>query len=327
MSDHPFHYLAIKNLEIDGTVLQLLPTEIALRYHAVPVAWDGKRITIAMENPGDESARQAVIKAAGDTTCIVQADTNLLAPILARLEKAHINHKDLRILLWSDLPDENPQNLTYAQGIAGLLEARLDLLETKTSNAAGLTLLYQAASPASPDLLLYSGQLAARVTKQLIQRLPTSLLILRSPRLPINSVLLLLHNQAADLFALEWCLQLAKASAARITLMPLVLAVPGMLTPSVQHTLPDLLSSNCPLGCQLRDFSRRLVQAGIQGTIRLRQEMPEEQIIQEIGAQEYDLVVSGLAVKQKSLLPFLQTLLQSTRQPLLLARTNPDKTV
>ncbi|MBN1667800.1 MAG: hypothetical protein JW862_11955 [Anaerolineales bacterium] len=325
MSTSAANYLAIKNLQADNALLKLLPAEIALRYHAIPIAWDGERITVAMEHPEDEAARQAVLAAIGPSACLVKAETNLLGPILARLQATGAAQPQLKFLEWTYSFDDSCGGRAYAQNLADLLGAQLDTLTTKTTRAPALTLLYQTTAQHDHNLLISGNQPSYQNNKQLIQRLPTNLLLARKVRWPIQSILLVLIDPTLNLATLEWCLLLAKASPARITLLPVLPPVPGMLTPDLQHSLPALLSSNCILGRQLREFSRLLVQAGVNASIRLRPEMPAQQIFQELESTEYDLVASALGPHQKAIPASLQILLRHTDQPLLLARKSPTK--
>ena len=55
------HTLNIAHLKPNPQVVHLLPSELAHRYHALPVAIDGERLTVAMAHPEDETACQELM--------------------------------------------------------------------------------------------------------------------------------------------------------------------------------------------------------------------------------------------------------------------------
>ena len=54
------HPLSLSHLQANPQVAHMLPSELAYRYHALPVAMDGERLTVAMAHPEDEMACQAL---------------------------------------------------------------------------------------------------------------------------------------------------------------------------------------------------------------------------------------------------------------------------
>ena len=78
-------YLALDEVAEDPQVARRLPPDLAWRLHALPVAEDNGRITVAMANPDDPNARDAVIAALGAVACVVRADPSLIDLHLARI--------------------------------------------------------------------------------------------------------------------------------------------------------------------------------------------------------------------------------------------------
>ena len=66
--------LQVEHHHPDPQLAALLPCDLARRCHALPIAADGKRITVAMAHPEDPVARQAVLDSLGPETYVVQAD-------------------------------------------------------------------------------------------------------------------------------------------------------------------------------------------------------------------------------------------------------------
>ena len=78
-------YLHLDRIKTDPQLMRLLPSKIALRYHALPVATDGNQITIAMASPEDIAAADAVSSAIGVSTCFVQADPKKIDQCLSKI--------------------------------------------------------------------------------------------------------------------------------------------------------------------------------------------------------------------------------------------------
>lgn len=318
------NYLALKYVETDQRLLNLLPAEVAIRCHAIPVAWDGSRVTIAMAHPEDDQARKTVIAALGSAPCIVQADPQMLERLLKQIQVETRANPMMQILFWAPATAETQTELAYARDFCKIIKADARCLETSNTQTAALTIVYQEVTRHKSDLLAYSGRVALHSSEELIQRMPTNLLLIRDAHLPVQRILLILQQSTLDFAVLEWGLLLAQATGASLNLLPILPPVPGMLRPALQHSLPELLASNCPLGAQLRAFSRRLVQAGVNGSIHLRQEYPEQQIQQELSTAEHDLVLLALGGGRRAISANVHSALLAACQPLLLVRRAPS---
>lgn len=58
-------YLARDQQATEPDLAQRLPPHVAMRYHALPLAEDNGRITVAMADPDDADAREAIVAARG----------------------------------------------------------------------------------------------------------------------------------------------------------------------------------------------------------------------------------------------------------------------
>jgi nucleotide-binding universal stress UspA family protein len=90
------------------------------------------------------------------------------------------------------------------------------------------------------------------------------------------------------------------------------------------HGLASMLSTETPLGQQMRQASRKLVESGIEATLKLREGAPDWQISLEAIEGEYDLVVlaaearrTGLRRLDKSL---VSEVLRSLARPVLIVK-------
>ena len=78
-------YLSIDELQADPKLARLLPREVAYRFHALPVAEQGGRITVVMANPEDGEALSAIAGVLGREPCVVQGDAQTIDASLARV--------------------------------------------------------------------------------------------------------------------------------------------------------------------------------------------------------------------------------------------------
>ncbi len=108
---------------------------------------------------------------------------------------------------------------------------------------------------------------------QVIDQVPTSLLVVRRPRQPIKQILLILRVEETDEAAVEWVGCLARPSDAVVTILPIVPSMPAMysLGNRLQTGLGVLLSPNTPSGKHLRRIAQQLVCLQIVSDLHLRQ--------------------------------------------------------
>lgn len=293
-------YLALERLATDPELARRLPFALAQRYHALPLAEEGGRVTVALANPDDEQARAAILDALGPESCVVRGDSQTIDERLAEI--------------WGDgarcplvmrvcaFPDPLSDALwDYAQALQSLLGARLDGITT----AAEARDLANEGGWADCDLAILS-----RCSGSLIRRLlsrPTSedravsrqrdvgfaILAVHEPRWPLQRILLVLCGQATDELAVDWVLRLACPSRASVTALAVLPPVPAMYRglSSMEQSLASVLAADTPLGQRMREVARRLVDRKVDGTLCLRQGAPDQQICREIERSDYDLVV------------------------------------
>jgi nucleotide-binding universal stress UspA family protein len=104
--------------------------------------------------------------------------------------------------------------------------------------------------------------------------------------------LLVLEGAETDCAAVDWVLRLARAGACAVTALAVVPPVPAMYErrAGMDQGLPVLLTAQTPLGRQLRQAARQLVEWEIEGTLRLRQGPPDLQIQRELAEKDYSLI-------------------------------------
>jgi hypothetical protein len=291
------YYLELNRLEPNLQLARLLPPDLALRYHALPVAKDGERITVAMAAPDDLNAREVVLTALGKSTCIVQADINTIDGILEDLWHENVSHT-LNFLTWLPSDSLGAVVKTYAQNLSALLGARLSHFETSKTGRDAYKTLVEETKLGRADMVIFREpcqSLLKRMVKvsdeyMMTELLPISSLLVYGFRWPIKKILLVIRNEESDEISLNWTLNLAKASGAFVTVLAITIPVPGIYA-HIQPNVPTLLTTDCPLGRKMRWVAHRLADWEIEGTLRLRNESPNEQIRCEVIEGEHDLIV------------------------------------
>jgi nucleotide-binding universal stress UspA family protein len=325
---HTTRYLALDRLVANPRLARRLPPELAWRFHALPVAEHEGRITVAMANPDDPEAREAVATSLGPASCMVQADPFAIDALLAEVW-GRWTSRSLGVSVCAFPAPVADEVLAYAQALSDLLGVRLtplstvgemQALDTRTGGDAHDLLIFE--DPAHPVL----ERLLAQPSGARKADLPEAVLIARQPRWPLKRILLVLWGAETDNAAVDWVLRLARASASVVTVLAVVPPVPAMYErrASMDQSLPVLLSAQTPLGRQMRQAARQLVEWEIEGTLRLRQGPPDQQIRRELAEKDYSLI--GLAAQpgrrwQRWLEgDLVRALLQWADQPVLVAR-------
>lgn len=293
-------YLSTQYLKADRKLFNNLPIETARRYRLLPVAREGDRITIAMADPGDQVARQVISQVFGDLAYIVQADSKSIDYTLALVEPEIPTHQQgTRLFFWQATQQPN-EILAYVQKFAKLFHGEV-ILPAQSPNDNTLDVLVNEIKNAPIDMLVMDAHtLPIRETK-LIDAIPISILFTHTPYWPIKQILLVLSNEPNDDFTLDWALQLAYASQASLTVLPVLAPVPHLYAPGskMQNSLSQLLTSNWPLSERMRAVAQQIVALNIDGVFHLRLETPQRQISDEIAEGKYDLVI--LAAAQQNL--------------------------
>ena len=314
-------YLSLDQLTANPRLAQRLPSDLAHRFHALPVAEDDGRITVVMANPDDPVAREAVVSALGSVSCLVQGDVAAIDSALEEILGCE-GLPDLNLVV-CDFPNRISNSLwSYAEALGQLLQARVRRVGTTQEIEA----LAHEREPAEHDLILFedpehpslrrllslgrhSSSRADRTATGQQDGMPPefvrplALLAARQPRWPLKKILLVLCGEDRDSAAIAWVVRLARRSGSAVTILAVV---PPVSAAEGQHAgtdqgLPALLSIDSPLGWQLRRAARHLVDWEIDGSLRLRQGPPDWQVRREITEGDFDLI----AVAAQSCPPWL----------------------
>jgi nucleotide-binding universal stress UspA family protein len=283
-------YLCLDELALNLKLARRLPADLAWRFHALPLAEDKGSITVAMANPGDRAAREAIIASLGPTSCLVQGDPATIDALLAEIWGHETS--PLRVTV-CDFPNPvAPEVWDYAQSLGGLLGARI----SRMNSAREMNTLAQEEGNAEQELLIFEEPDQPLIHHWLLGKkrtaTPAAVLIARQPRWPVKSILLVVFGDREDSAATDWVLRLARQSGSVVTVLALVSPIPGMdnRRTHLDQGLPALLTTDTPLGRQMRQVIRHLVERGIESTLRLRQGPPDWQIRREVAEGDCDLI-------------------------------------
>lgn len=289
-------FLAIEKLVANPAVARRLPASVALRFHALPLAEDEGKITVAMADPDDATAQEAIASALGGRPCLVRADRALIDRVLRELF-GEMAGEPLLLSVCS-FPDPIREEVwEYAQYLRGLLDGRLCRLDRAPGapdedsiDAEGDLFIVEHPSPRLVRRML-SSRSDLQSTGQEGQPLG-AVLIANRPRWPLGKILLVLSGSEEDCTALDWVVRLAKRSHSSVTVLAVVPPVPAMYQGMgrMDGGLSGLLRSDTVLGQRMRQAARHLVEWQIPGTLRLRQGPPDWQICREVAEEDYDLV-------------------------------------
>ena len=120
------------------------------------------------------------------------------------------------------------------------------------------------------------------------------MLLVRGAGLALRHILLVLRGHSPDESVLDWVIPLVHTTNARVTLLTVAPTVATVRShsrgPRMPHGLAALLTPDEGPGEHIATCVRRLAEAGVQGDLRLRQGMPEQQIGAEVAGSRYDLI-------------------------------------
>lgn len=291
-------FLAIEKIVADPAVARRLPVDVALRFHALPLAEDEGQITVAMADPDNTTAQEAIASALGRRPCLVRADPSIIDRMLMELFGGGASVPlSLRVCSFPNLVQDG--TLAYAQYLAELLDGRVSRLDRaprpSASDGDGFD--------AEGDLFIVEHP-SLRLLRRMLStgsKLPVAgpegrplgaVLVANGPRWPLKRILLVLSGSEGDGAALDWAVRLALKSHSLVTVLAVVPPVPAMYKgmARMDDGLPGLLRSDTALGQRMRQAARHLVEYQIVGTLRLRQGSPDWQICREVAEDDYDLV-------------------------------------
>ena len=294
-------HLTLDNLVVNRQLARRLPQGLAFRYHALPVAKDNGHTTVAMANPDDQIARRAVATALGTELYVVHSDQTAIDKLLKNIWDEEVRQPQ-RLLVYHQTHPIAEDLLRYARYLADLLGAQLNQCSTGDESGRDLDDLVEKVS-CGHDLVVFEESdqtlierlLSKPVGCKAVRRVPSSVLIARAPRRPLKKILLVTRGQGGvDDVAVDWTVRLAQPGRVAVTVLALVPPTSAICQRAMTN-MPrgpgDWLSTDTPLGRQLRQIAGRLTNWEIEGELRFRQGSPNRQIKNEVNEGDYDLIV------------------------------------
>ncbi|MDW8319533.1 MAG: universal stress protein [Anaerolineae bacterium] len=335
-SVEPAGFLSLSDVTPDPKAARLLPPAVARRCRALPIALDGDCVTVAMADPTDRAAREAVMAALQASSALatvrpsqvylVQGDPALiddwlrLAEVaLAPEQPAGASPTEPPIGLWlpEPLAHDGGEVVAYAEQLAALLAAPLRRFNPSAGRPDEVSF------PSHPERrLLVLPCLSYGQVEPLLEggRGAAALLVCR-PRWPLRRLLLIVRGDPVDDAALAWAAWLARASQAAVTALMVAPHVPTTPSPPTGDDIANLLSPHDAAGHRAQRTAQSLAALHLDAVLHLRQGPPETVIRRELASAPYDLGITGIAARgaeaQWRLRPLLRRLLPDLPCPLL----------
>lgn len=303
-----YPYLTLDNLTADSRLARRLPRDVACRLHAIPVAEDGGRITVAMADPDDVEAQNAVATVLGTVPYVVKGDQATIDALLAHLWS---EEPPLHLLAYAPSRLVGDELSDAARLMGELLGARVSFLRTEEDSGAALDAVADLVSRQGYDLVMCGRSCQPLVDRLFLgpadsraaNRIPTSLLMVQRFKWPLRRILMVVGQDSVETneAALLWAERLARPSGASITALAVVPPLPAMWEgmASMRQGLAPLLTADTSLGRELRRIAERLAEPGIEGRLRLRQGPPDWQLRLEVATGDHDLIIVGADTKNR----------------------------
>jgi len=327
--------LVLNDFALNLEIARRIPSDLAFRFHTLPVGEAYGNITVAMADPNDLAARDAITSALGKTPYFVQGKSEAIDALIVEVWQEEPRH-DLDILVLSQT-GASTDTQSYGAKLGEQLYARAvdiweigsrDDLKSRLNDQgahAYTLILYDA-----PERIFRSNLPSRSFYTKCLDRLPNSCLLARRPRWPIQKILLILHDERNDLATIDWSILISQSCGAHVTILTIVPPAPSMYQAikASNLSLREILASHSELGQHLRRTARRLDSMYIESTLKLRQGSPKWEIRDEIIGGNYDLVTiaasHGGRIQRCFLSDLIDPLLRWVDRPVLIAKSLQD---
>lgn len=302
-----FPRIALEDIEIDLQLIRSYPADLAYRFHSIPIAETEDHYTIVMAKPEDQLAREAIQKSYRKQVYVLRGDPEIVD---ALIYKYIPRTRQGRILVCC--PSYRATFLTgYAREFCPVFETEIvDYCFVDTTNslkdefieiANGYQLVFLSAPRSPLDKRIVRGSWELRT----LERIHTSCLLPRSPRLPIQSIMLVLHRDEIQTDTVNLVGRIAASINAKVIVLVVLPQVPTMYQGlnRMRYSVSDIFQSQSRLCCRLRRISNLLCRNAIHSEIHLKQGHTDFAIQEEIEESEIDLIV--MAKPRKRRFPFM----------------------
>lgn len=260
----------------DSDLLRRVDRRLATYYLAVPLAGEDNRVTVATAYPDNVAALRVLERLLQAAVVPVSTTEDEMQQAIARIYP-EIAPGEGAIMVWSDDPAWTETVLETAQAFG---------------RAAGRPVVILDSSATLDEVLARAGYdfslLAARVSdeaslERLVRLSPVSLLLVRGEYTPADRVLVALRGFGSDRETLDRVFPMVAREGTGATVLPL--SRPG------STRFNDLLDDSSPARRHLRSFLHDLDTQQARVEVRLSQGDPATQIVNELTAGHYGLLV------------------------------------
>lgn len=286
--------LDIDEFTVNPRLAKLIPANLALQFHSLPIAESEGQLTIVMADPEDQAGQVQIRKFINQPMHILRGDVRVIDSLIAEVWPEYACRElHLAILL---LGRSDSSIIAYGINLAKNLladEVHIEIMR-KGMRAASLN------SKSDYDLVIigdtHVGSLRerARITGTRGRLLCTkkSILLVRNPLWPIERILCILRGHESDLDTVRWVTRLTQLCHSQVEVLVTAPQAPLMYAglPGMQVSLDEMLRANTLHGGYLRRALDYLANWAINPTLRILHGFSPMQMEADIRPLEADLV-------------------------------------
>ncbi len=261
---HP--QIELTRITLNEALAKRLPRQIAYYHLAIPIAQDDEAITAVLETK--------IVPVQGQAQEIIQA--------LHKIWPEEAHHQTQQIIVWSDTPEKIVWGQQYVTEMFMLPAQQITTLEMGALSYSGLSLLPEKSD--SQIMVTHVPQQAD--LKLLLGPDSPSLLLFSSSPQPLQRILVILRGHAPDFNVLHGILPAVQQN----TSVTLLMVASSSTNAYIKSQLTDFIQPDTFIGGHLAACTHSLWQQGVQGSLRLRQGIPEVEIAHEVHENSYDVV-------------------------------------
>ena len=268
----------LTRIKVDPHLLERAPLTLCQYHQVLPLAREGDRVSVAMVYPHNATALAMLTELLDAQIVPVQSSAAALQSAFATLSPA-AGADPPYILLQAAGASDAALLARIANTLAAAAESECTRLD---SPEVGATAVLAAAAATRCRLTALPLPTPGEYS-DIVLRSFTSILLADTELSPLRRILVVLRGLGADLQALAWAAAVAAAEQAELALLVLANARHG--------DLHDLLHEETEVGRRLADAVNVVMANGVEPRLRIRQGDLVPQIIAELAARPYDMLV------------------------------------
>lgn len=196
-----------------------------------------------------------------------------------------------------------------------------EILRESEEGAYDLVMIGAKDKPSLAEFVLGS------VAVQVLTHARCSVLVVKGDRASLSKILICTGGKAYAESAIEMGSQIAEAAGARVTFLHVTAPVPAMYTglEEVEERLVEFLQADTPQAKHLKRGAEILESYSVEGELKLRHGVPEEEIQREAQKGDFDLIVLGSSRARGPLAGYFwgdvaRSVLNRVQRPILVVR-------